>query len=70
MDKSSPSPCADGFAIHSMAIHFNEYFSSVFTYEDTASIQTVDSISSPRINNFIKIIPEIVFSNLIAISSK
>ena len=61
-----------GSAIHSdteMATHFNEYFSSVFTCEDTASIPTVDSTSSPLLDDSIEITPATVFSKLIALQS-
>ena len=63
---------SDGSAIHSdteMATHFNEYFSSVFTCEDTTSIPTVDSTSSPLLDDSIEITPETVFSKLIALQS-
>ena len=63
---------SDGSAIHSdteMATHFNKYFSSVFTCEDTASIPTVDSTSSPLLDDSIEITPATVFSKLIALQS-
>ena len=44
-------------------------FSSVFTCEDTASIPTVDSTSSPPLDDSIEITPEIVFSKLTALQS-
>jgi len=54
-----------------MATHFNEYFSSIFTCEDTAtaSIPTVDSTSFPPLDDSIEITPEIVFSKLTALQS-
>ena len=63
---------SDGSAIHcdtEMATHFNEYFSSVFTCEDTASIPTVDSTSSLLLDDSIEITPATVFSKLIALQS-
>jgi len=62
----------DGSAIQSdidMATHFNQYFSSVFTCEDTASIPIVDSTSFPPLDDSIEITPEIVFSKLTALQS-
>ena len=63
----------DGSAIQSdidmATLFFNEYFSSVFNCEDTASIPTVDSTSSPPLDDSIEITPEIVFSKLTAIQS-
>ena len=48
---------------------FNEYFSSVFTCEDTTTIPTVDPTSSPLLNDSIEITPTVVFNKLAALQS-
>jgi len=52
-----------------MATHFNEYFSSVFTCEDTADIPTVDSTGSPLLDDSFEITPTVVFNKLTALQS-
>ena len=63
---------SDGCVIHSdaeMAIHFNEYFSSVFTCEDTADIPTVYLTGSLLLDDSIEITPTVLFNKLTALQS-
>ena len=56
-------PCFDGSTASSdaeMATMFNEYFSSVFTCEDTSSLPVIDTTSAPLISDSIEFTPEIV----------
>ena len=47
-----------------MATIFNDYFSTVFTCEDTTTIPTVDSASSPPNADSIEITPGVVYDKL------
>ena len=47
-----------------MATLFNDYFSSVFTCEDTNTTLTTDASGTPPITNSIDIIPEIILSKI------
>ena len=51
-----------------MATHY-EYFSSVFTCDDTASVPTVDSTSSALLDDSVEITPAVVFKKLTALQS-
>ena len=59
--------CSDGSTMHSdaeMAANFNNYFSSVFTSEDTTTIPSVHAIVSSPIIDSIDITPEVVFNKI------
>ena len=58
---------SDGSTVYSdpeMATIFNDYFSTFFTCEDTTTIPTVDSASSPLIADSIEITPAVVYDKL------
>ena len=48
---------------------FNEYFSSVFTVEDTTTIPTVHSVCSPPVIDSIDITPEVVLNKITNLQS-
>ena len=52
-----------------MATMFNEYFSSVFTCEDTSSLPVIDTTSAPLISDSIEFTPEIVNEKILNLSN-
>ena len=52
-----------------MATLFNEYFSTVFTYEDITGIPIVDSTGSPLLNDSIEITPAVVLKKLMVLQN-
>ena len=64
--------CPDGSLVNSdseMATLFNDYFSSVFTCEDTNTIPTTDASGTPPITDSIDITPEIILSKIANLQS-
>ena len=64
--------CSDGSTVCSdaeKATIFNEYFSSVFTVEDTTTIPTVHSVCSPPVIDSIDITPEVVLNKITNLQS-
>ena len=48
-----------------MTTMFNDYFSSVFTCEDTTSSSAVDPTGVPFISDSIEFTPEIIYSKIV-----
>jgi len=59
--------CPDGSSVSSvedMATLFNNYFASVFTCKDTATLPTTYTSSAPPVTDSIDITPEIILSKI------